>query len=200
MSEIVDKIKQNLNIVIPISIIILFIMVSIIYFYIKLNESPEPRPGVLSEWSECTEKCGSGIQVRSYTPPINGGNDIDGKNKLVQYCNTQPCENKPTPPSTSIISGITQAVADTAKSVVSALTPSSTPAPVQIPTSDPAPTPAPMTTPTPVIEPTTTSTTVPVPDPTLNPALSPAPVNDTIGTSTFSNYNEWLTGRIKKMI
>ncbi|KAH9492583.1 Hemicentin-1 [Bulinus truncatus] len=46
-----------------------------------------------SEWNQCTETCGSGIQYRNRTciQPLYGGLNCQGHNKENQACNNNPC-------------------------------------------------------------------------------------------------------------
>ena len=123
-----DKDKTTLQKILPGIIVITILVITIlvifysIYYlyndintlnteYTILNTKPvlTPQPGVLSPWSVCDVQCGGGVQIRSYTPPVNGGLDDPNMNNLVQPCNTQPCLQMPISPNPNTTSTPTTA-------------------------------------------------------------------------------------------
>lgn len=70
-----------------------------------------PRDGywvTISEWTECSLKCGGGTSTlqRACIPPKNGGRDCIGDSILTKKCNVQPCPEIKYANSTGIRNGL----------------------------------------------------------------------------------------------
>ena len=83
-----NKLLVIQTIIILISFIVVFYYIITMYSNINIihNKVYGPVPGVLSDWTLCTNINGSGVQIRSYIPPINGGLDDPDKFALIKKC------------------------------------------------------------------------------------------------------------------